>query len=321
LNKKYKVVLTDHVYPDLEYETEQLAAVNAELCYLNSRDEEAIASAVHDADAVITCYANISASAIRGMTQCRSITKTGIGVNNIDVATATDCGIQVMNVPDYCIEEVSDHTVALIMSMARKVVKLSQNVTEGSWSMKGAGNISRLKGKTLGLLGFGKIARRIAEKMEPFGMKTLSYDPYISAEQMQAYSVTKDSLYEILEQAHVVSLNLPLTKETDHIANEDFFSRMRSDAFLVNTSRGGLVNESALYQAIVSGRISGAALDVLNDEVNITGNPLMGCKNVIITPHSAFYSAESTQELREKVIADVIAVMQGKQPLYPVNKI
>ena len=321
MGKKYKVVLTDHVYPDLDYEKEMLASVDAELCYLNSLDEKEISDAVVDADALITCYANISANVIKNMTKCRSITKTGIGVNNIDVAQATAQGIHVMNVPDYCIEEVSDHTVALILCTVRQVVKLSHNVAGGNWSMQGASVIRRIKGKTLGLLGFGKIARRTAEKMQPFGMRILAYDPYITTEQMSALNVTKATLEDVLSQADVVSMNLPLTKETDKMANAMFFSRMKKDAFLVNTSRGGLVDEAALYEALVSGEIAGVALDVLNDEVNVASNPLPNCNNVVITPHSAFHSVESTQEMREKVIADVIAVLSEKAPRYPINKI
>lgn len=321
MDKRFKVVLTDHVYPDLEYEKTRLSDIGAELYFLDSKDEKEIAAAAADADAVITCYANISALVIAGMTKCRIITKTGIGVNNIDVAAASGRGIRVTNVPDYCIEEVSDHTAALIMALARQVPRLARNVAGGAWNMGGAGSIARLRGRTLGLLGFGKIARRTCEKMQSFGMRILCYDPYVSAEQMRDLNATKAELDEILERAHFVSLNLPLTPETERMADDSFFSKMRSDAYFVNTSRGGLVDEGALLRALGAGGIAGAALDVLNDETRVADNPLIRCDNVIITPHAAYYSAESTQELREKVIADVVAVLGGNPPRYQVNRI
>lgn len=317
---EFKVVLTDHVYPDLELEKKLLTDAGAGLVFIDTKDEAVIAEAVRDADAVITCYANITSSVISKMVKCRSISKTGIGVNNIDVDAATARGIRVMNVPDYCVEEVSDTTVALVLSLARKIPFLLDNVRSGSWSLSGCENISRLSGKVFGLMGFGRIARRAAEKMAPFGVQILAYDPYIDARDMGKTGVRKAEMDELLSKADILSLNLPLTRETEGIIDRHALSLMKRSAILINTARGPLVNEADLCQAVRAGNLAGAGLDVICDEVYDQNNPLFSLPNVIVTPHSAYYSIESTQELREKILADVLAVLSGENPKYQVNK-
>jgi len=256
---KYKVVMTDHVYPDLELEKKLLNENDAEFVFLNSKDPAVIAPAVVDADAVITCYANISEDIIKGMTKCRSISKTGIGVNNIDATQASKQGIKVLNCTDYCIEEVSDHTVALLLAVARKVVTLANNVSGGQWSLDNCyGGISRLKGKTFGLLGFGRIARCVAEKVKPYGMNIIAYDPYIPADVMSNMGVTKAEIDEVFAQADIISLNLPLTPETKGMINAEAIAKMKDGVIIVNTSRGPLINEPDLVAAVNSGKVAGA---------------------------------------------------------------
>lgn len=317
---KYKVVMTDTVYPDLELEKKLLAENDAEFVFLGSNDPAVIADAVRDADAVITCYANVSAEAIKGMTKCRSISKTGIGVNNIDVAQATRQGIKVMNVPDYCIEEVSDHTVALLLSLTRRVPFLVRNVQGGDWSLKGCSGISRMDGKVFGLLGFGRIARRVADKVRPYGLKIMAYDPYIHADVMEKVGVQKAEIDEVFANADIISLNLPLTAETTGMINSEAIAKMKDGVIILNTSRGPLVNEADLIEGVSSGKVYGAGLDVICDEVYDAKNPLFSTENILVTPHAAFYSVESTQELREKILADVITVLKGQEPKYQVNR-
>lgn len=317
---KYKVVMTDHVYPDLEMEKKLLSEAGVDFAFIDTRNEGVIANAVRDADAVITCYANITAEIIRGMSKCKSISKTGIGVNNINVEQATKQGIRVLNVSDYCVEEVSDTAVALILSLTRRIPFLRDNVQKGAWSRLGSENITRLNGKTLGFLGFGNIARRTAEKMKPFGVKMIAYDPYIQAESAQSMGVAIADLGRVLRESDVLSLNLPLTDETKKIIDKEALSKMKRTALLVNTARGPLIDEEALCSALQEGEIAGAGLDVLSDEGNISGNPLFSAPNAVITPHAAFYSIEATQELREKVLADVLSVLAGKAPRYQVNR-
>ena len=318
----YKVLFTDHVFPNLDLEKKSYADAGLELVYLDSRDEDTIAAAAVDADSIITGYAEITAKVIAATTKCKSISKTGIGVNNIDVQAATAKGIRVLNCSDYCVEEVSDQTVALALAVARRIVVLNRAITNGSWSLAGNFDMPRLRDKTLGLLGFGRIARLTAQKMQGFGMKVMAYDPYVDAAQMAAVGVQKAELNEVIEQALVVALNLPLTAETEGMVDETFLGKMRKDAILVNTSRGGLINEAALVKALQEKQISGAGLDVLIDETpaNAVNNPLCKLDNCIVTPHAAFVSIEAVQELREKIIADVITVSQGKEPKYQVNR-
>jgi D-3-phosphoglycerate dehydrogenase len=317
---RYKVVLTDHVYPDLELEKKLLAEAQAELVFIDTKEEDAIADAVRDVDAVITCYANITARAIDGMAKCKSISKTGIGVNNIDIEAATRRGIRVLNVPDYCIEEVSDTTIALALSLTRGIPFLMHNVKNGNWSLSGCENMSRLNGKVFSLMGFGRIARRTAEKTAPFGVQILAYDPYVEASDMEKAGVRKAELEELLSKADILSLNLPLTSETEGIINKHTLSLMKNTAILINTARGPLVKEEDLCQALKEGSLAGAGLDVICDEKYDINNPLFSLPNVIITPHSAFYSIESTGELRQKVLADVLAVLSGAEPKYQVNR-
>lgn len=316
---QYKVVLTDHVYPDLKLERDILARAGAELDFIDSRDEEVIAKAVVDADILITCYAEITAKVIEGMTKCKSISKTGIGVNNIDLEAATKKGIRVMNVSDYCIEEVSDHTVALTLAGARKLIALNDNVKKGDWSLKGCAGIRRLLGKTFGLLGFGRIARRVAEKIAPFGTRIIACDPYISAEAMATMGVIKAEMDEVYAKSDIISLNLPLTAETKGMINDGALKKMKPNAVIINTSRGPLINESDLCRAVRDGVIAGAALDVICDERYDLDNPIFSTPGIILTPHSAFYSVESTRELREKILADVLTVLDGGEPKYQVN--
>lgn len=316
----FKVVLTDHIYPDLEYEKEKLKDIGAELVVPSGLSEEEIIKEAYNADAVITCYTEITENIINSMEKCKSISKTGIGVNNINIAAANKKGIKVLNVPDYCIEEVSDHTVALILDLARRITYLNNNVKNGNWSFQEQRPMFRLKGSTLGLVGFGRIARLIGEKMKPFGMKTLVYDPFVNADTIEANGGIKVELEELLKQADFVSLNLPLTEETEKMINKDSLKLMKKHACIVNTSRGPLINEEDLYQALKNKDIAFAGLDVLGIEKYDPSNPLFSLDNIIITPHAAFYSVESTQELREKIIADVSSVLQGKDPKYQVNK-
>lgn len=313
-------MIIDHVYPDLELEKELLGeGNNIELLFLDSKDETTIAEAVVDADAVITCYAEITAGIIKSMRQCKSISKTGIGVNNIDVAQATRQGIRVLNVPDYCVEEVSDTTLALVLSLTRCIPHLANNIKAGQWSLSGCEHISRMKGKVFGILGFGRIARLVVKKVRPYGVRVVAYDPYVTAEIMGELGVTKLDFDDLIMESDIVSLHLPLTEESKGIINERALSMMKPNALLINTSRGPLISESDLYEALRAGNILGAGLDVLCREEYDKNNRLFDLPNALITPHAAFYSIEATQELREKIIADVLAVIAGEEPRYQVN--
>ncbi|MDR1496386.1 MAG: C-terminal binding protein [Clostridiales Family XIII bacterium] len=318
---RYKVVQTDHVYPDLDLEAASFGEIDAEFVCLNSTDEDVIVDGVRDADCIITAWAVITKRAMESAgDRLKSISKTGIGVNNIDVEAATAKGVKVLNVPDYCIEEVSDHAAALALSLLRFIPYLNSRVKGGDWSTGEAVKMERLHGKTLGLLGYGRIARLLHDKMKPWNVKTLAYDPFLSAEQIASGGAEKAEFDELLAASDIVSMHLPLTKDNEHMIDAEALSIMKPTAFLINCSRGPLVDERALADALRSGAIAGAGLDVVETDSYDADNPIFSCDNAIITPHIGFHSLQATQELREKVIADVLRVLAGEEPRNQVNR-
>lgn len=315
-----KVLVADHIFPSLDYEREALGKIGAELIELTSAPEEDLLKSVEDADAVITCYTEITGNVIAAMKKCKIIAKTGIGVNNIDLDAATARGIIVTNVPDYCIDEVSDHALALLMALARKIPFLDNTVKKGNWSFDEHRPMYRLAGKTLGLVGYGRIAQQLAEKVRPLKISTVAYDPFISLEVMLQSGVKKVGLEELLTESDFVSLHAPLNQQTSGLIDDQALSLMKPTAFLINTSRGPLIDEAALYRALKEKKIAGAGLDVLVTEKYDPANQLFSVDRIIMTAHAAFYSVEATQELRDKVINEVTRVLTGQAPNYQVNK-
>ena len=318
---KYKVVFTDSILKNMDFEIQTLSDADAEFIFLDTTDREKIMAAVVDADALMVSYAEIDADIIKTMQKCKCISKAGIGINNIDVKQASKQGIRVTNVPNYCIEEVSDVVIALALSFTRRIPFLWNTVRGGEWCLSGGEGITRLNGKVFGFLGFGQIARRAAEKIKPFGVKLLAYDPFIDAQIAIDEGVELAELNEVIGSADILSLNLPLNDETTGMVDRKFLNRMKKNAILINTSRGALINEPDFCDAILAGEIAGAGLDVICNETYDQKNPLFKLPNVIITPHAAFYSPDAAQELREKLLTEVIAVLGGKEPKYQVNSI
>jgi D-3-phosphoglycerate dehydrogenase / 2-oxoglutarate reductase len=315
----YKIVITDHVFPSLATEQALLGAIGATIVLLAATSERDLLDAVADADALLVCYAPITSRVIDRMEKCRVIARYGIGVDNVDLEAAAAKGIVVTNVPDYCIDEVSDHALALLLACARRVVPLARSVRDGRWEAKDAAPIHRLRGEALGLVGFGKIPRRLAEKARPFGMRVIAYDPYIGAEEMTAYDVRKVELATLLAEADFVSVHAPLVAQTRGLIGDAQLRAMKRTAYLINTARGPLVIESALVRALREGWIAGAALDVVEQEPPAPDHPLRSLDNAILTPHVAFYSEESVQELQRKAVDEVVRALSGQPPRSPVN--
>ena len=314
------VAVTDHVFPDLEQERAMLAEAGHELWFEgNATTREQVAEAVRGADAVLNCYTPIPADVTRSLQGCRIIARYGIGLDTIDLEAATETGIVVTNVPDYCIDEVSDHALALALALARGVVRLDRSVHTGSWSPMDAAPLHRLRGRALGLVGFGRIARALAAKASAIGFRVLAFDPYLSAEAIAEAGAEPCDLPTLLAGSDVVSLHAPLTPETRHLIGADELAQMREGALLVNTSRGPLIDLDALRSALGSGRIGGAALDVLENEPPAPDDPLLDRDDVILTPHAAFYSEESMAELQRKATEQVIEALAGRVPPYAVN--
>jgi D-3-phosphoglycerate dehydrogenase len=313
------VVVTDSVFPSLEPTERVLGTIGATLRLAPSATEEAIAAAAEQADALLVTYAPVTGALIERLTRCRVIARFGIGVDNVDVAAATRAGIVVTRVPDYCIDEVSDHALALLLALARKIPEADRHVKRGQWAVAPLAPIRRVRGKVLGLVGFGQIPRALAPKARALGLTVLAYDPYVPRDDMARAGVDQVSFEELVARSDFVSIHAPLLPETRHLFNADVFRRMKTTAYLINTARGPLIDELALVDALERGELAGAALDVLAQEPPPADSPLLRSDKVILTPHAAFYSEESLEELQRKAAEEVVRVLTGAPPRHPVN--
>ena len=314
------VAITDYVFSSLEPEQRVLAPLGVELRPAQCKSEDEIIELTRRADAVLNCYAKMTACVIEKLDRCKIIARYGIGVDNVDLAAATRAGILVTNVADYCIDEVSDHALALILSLSRRIVPADTGVKSGKWSVTAHAEIRRLRGHTLGLLGFGKIAKALASKVQPLGMKVLVYDPYLEPELISRHGAEAISLDRLLAEADAISIHVPLSPETRNLIGERELALMKATAFLINTSRGGIVDERALAVALKEKQLGGAALDVLDVEPPPSDHPLRQAPNIILTPHLAFYSRESVIELQTKAAEEVARALKGEPPRSPVNR-
>ncbi|OCA82168.1 hypothetical protein A8F95_15310 [Bacillus wudalianchiensis] len=248
---------------------------------------------------------------IEKLHSCKVIAVPGVGYNHIDVEAAARRGISVSNVPDYCVEEVSDHTIALILAMTRRLFAYRQQVRKGKWDPLDTQPIHRFSERTVGLLGFGRIARMVATKLQPFGVRILAFDEYVFDEIFDLYGVTPVSLIELLQLSNILSLHVPLTPETKNLLSYEQLKLMPKGAFIINTCRGGIINETDLQKLIKEGHIAGAGLDVLEKEPPQQGHPLLAMSEVIVTPHASYVSEESLVELRERTTQAIINGIQG----------
>jgi D-3-phosphoglycerate dehydrogenase / 2-oxoglutarate reductase len=320
LMMSFIVAITDYVFPSLEPEQRVLAPLGVEFRPAQCKSEEEIIDLAQEADAVLNCYAKLTARVIEKLNRCKIIARYGIGVDNVDLVAATRAKILVTNVPDYCVDEVSDHALALLLALARHVVAADGAVKGGAWDVVAHAGIRRLRGQTLGLVGFGKIAVAVASKAKAFGLGVLAHDPYLDAGLVARHGVQPVDLDTLLADSDAVSIHVPLSPETHNLIGEQELARMKPTAFVINTSRGGIVDEQALAEALKAGRIGGAALDVLSIEPPPLDHPLRGLSNVILTPHLAFYSRESVIELQTKAAEEVARALRGESPRSPVNR-
>ena len=312
------VAVADSVFPNLNPAREVLSKVSAELLMAEKPTAEAIMRVAQDADALLVTYAKVTAEMIGQMKRCRIIARFGIGVDNVDIVAATKAGMVVTRVPDYCIDEVSDHTMALLLALARKIPFANSRTHAGHWEMSAVVPIYRLRGHILGLVGFGRIPQLVAPKARAFGLKVVGYDPFVSEETMNSFGVAKVDFADLVRTSDYISIHTPLVPETNGLFNADVFSKMKPTAYLINTARGSIVDERALADALDRGQLAGAALDVLSQEPP-SGSPLFGRDNVILTPHMSFYSAESLVDLQSKAAEEVARVLSGKAPRNPLN--
>ena len=314
-----QVAVTDTVFPSLDPAKEALSRVDAELTLASEPTVEGILEVAADADALLVTYGQINADVIAGLNNCKAIGRFGIGTDNIDTGAATEKGIVVTYAPVYCLDEVSDHAMALLLSVARKIPYANKLVADGRWEMPAVVPIARLRGSTLGLLGLGNIPQQIVGKAQAFGMKVIASDPYCPDEVFQKLNVTKVGFDDLLAHSDYISVHAPLTPETEKMFNMDAFKKMKNTAFLINTARGPLVDTADLAAALDAGEIAGAGLDVLPSEPPAADDPIVGRGDVVITPHTGFYSEDALLDLQTTVASDVAAVLAGEEPKYPVK--
>ncbi len=315
-NKKFKIIITDCDHPSVEIERTILCEIDPGLILANCNTEDEVIEAAKDADGIINQYAPITRRVIESLKRCKVIARYGVGVDNIDVEAATEHKIIVANVPDYCIDEVSTNTMALILSCARGITLLDRKIIDKKWDFTLAKPLFRTQGKTLGIFGLGRIGKMVAQKALGFGFKIIAYDPYVSKVNLGVKLV---ELPQLLTDSDFISIHAPLTVETRHSFGKNELKAMKKTAYLINTARGLIIDEKALYVALKEKWIAGAALDVMEKEPPDWENLLLKLNNLIITPHISFYSEESYVELKTKVAEAVRAVLEGELPRAMVN--
>ena len=319
MNNGPLVVVTDSPFPSLDPAKKALEDANAEVVQAPSSSEEDIIKAAENADAILVTYAKLNENILRSLKNCKAIGRFGIGVDNIDLKVAGELGISVNYVPDYCLDEVSDQAMAMIISMARKIPQSNKLVQSGRWEMPAVVPMYRLRGKTVGLIGFGNIPRLMTPKAQAFGFNVIASDPYAPKELFEKYGVESVSMDELYERSDFISVHAPLLPETKGLVNKDAFKKMKDTAIIVNTARGPLINEKDLIEALDKNEIGGAGLDVVETEPLPENSPLLGRDNVILAPHTAFYSVEALEELQTKAASDVARVLNGEEPVYPIK--
>jgi len=313
------IAVTDSVFPSLDPAVAALARVSPEMRMAKSVAPADILAVARDADAVLVTYAKLTRELIAELKRCRVIGRFGMGVDNIDLAAAAERNIVVTYVPDYGVREVSDHAMALLLALARKITLSNKLVQSGRWEMPAVVPLRRLEGQVLGLVGFGNIPRRVAPKAKAFGLNVLAHDPFVAPDVLAAAGVEGVSFARLLVVSDFVSVHAPLTPQTRGMVNAAAFAKMKKGALLINTARGPLVDEAALVAALDAGQLGGAALDVVATEPLPRDSKLVGRDNVILTPHTAFYSVEALEELQSKCASDVARVLSGEKAVYPIS--
>lgn len=321
---KYKVLYTDTGMQDISIEEEVLASADIGLSVSSGTDEETLIAEGINCHGIMVEYANITAKVLdawgRGG-RVKVVARQGIGFNNIDLMAATRNNIMVANVPDYCLDEVADHTMALALNVLREIKAFGMRMEQGDFEEHPIRPIHRFRGRKFCVFGFGNIAERVAARAQSFGFITYAYDPYISELDMSRTNTKKaGSIDELAAIADVLSLHAPLLESTKHVINRKILNLMKKEAVIINTARGGLINESDLIEALETNRIAGAGLDVFEKEPPDPSNPLIKMSNAVVTPHISWCSREAEKELRTKIAENIKLALTEGEPRNFVNK-
>jgi D-3-phosphoglycerate dehydrogenase / 2-oxoglutarate reductase len=314
-----KVLLTDFTWEAPVVERAVYEPAGLELVLPPATDEASLRAAAVGCVAITTCYARVTDGVMEAAgPNLRHVARYGVGVDNIDLAAARRRGLIVTNVPDYCVDEVSDEALALTLDLTRRTTQLDRSMRAGQWAPRAAGPIYRLRGRTFGIIGLGRIGTAAARKAAAFGFTVIAYDPFLSAERVSERGARQVDLPTLLAESDVISLHAPLTDQTRHIIDAAALARVKPTTYLVNTARGPLVENEALVAALRAGRLAGAGLDVQEGEPLPTSHPLFSFDNVILAPHVAFYSEESLVDLQRSVAEEVARVAAGQPPRNPI---
>ena len=311
-----KVVIIDCDHGSIEEERAVFSRLEGVLDWAQIADEEEIVARCHDADGLLNQYAPLTRGVLERLPRCKVVSRYGVGVDGIDLSAATELGIIVANVPAYCANEVADHTLALFLSLVRKVNYLDRSIRSGTWDFRIAIPIHRLEGMTYGIGGCGKIGQAVARRVSAFGLRVIGHDPYIT----EAEGIELVPFERLLAESDFISIHCSLTESSYHLFGRDQFQAMERKPLVMNLSRGAVVDEAALIEALEREWISGAALDVLEKEPPDMKNPLMKRANVVLTPHIGFYSEESKSELKRRAAENVSSVLTGMLPDSVVNR-
>jgi D-3-phosphoglycerate dehydrogenase len=313
---RYRVVITDCDQGSINEEKEEFERIGAELILAQVREEEDLIRACKEADGLLNQYSLLTRRVFENLPKCKVVARYGVGVDSVDLKAATDLGIVVANVPDYCMDEVANQTIAMILALMRKVAFFDQKVKSGQWDFRQGRPIHRLNGRTMGLVGLGRIGLEVAKRIAAFGVHMVAFDPYIKK---APEGVELKDLDTVLKESDFISIHCPLNDSTRHLIGEREFKKMGRKPFLINTSRGPIIDEKALIQALREGLISGVGLDVLEKEPPDSQNPLLKMDNVILSPHIGYYSEESISELKRRTAEGVSSVLIGRWPKSVVN--
>ena len=319
MQSNWKILITDYAWASIEPERQVLAEVGAELITAETGNEAELKTFAPTIDGILTCWNPVREPVIKAAKKCQVIARYGIGIDNIDVEAATEQGIIVTNVPAYCMDEVSDHAMGLLLACARKIPRFDRAVRNGTWDQNIGPEMHRIRGKTLGIVGFGRIGQAIIPKAKAFGLTINVCSPRTDPKRIQQQGAQKVTFQELLTTSDFITIHAPLTQETEHMFSDAEFRAMKPTAFLINTARGGIVDTTALTTALRNGDIAGAGLDVLETEPPEPDTELLTFDNVVVTPHAAFVSEDAILELEVTAARCVAQVLTGQLPESVVN--